>query len=722
MPARYLALVGNPNTGKSTLFNALTGLNQRIGNFPGVTIDRRVGTMQRAGQAPLTVLDLPGVYGLYPRSEDERITCRVLQDTRDPDHPDTVLVVADAANLRPGLLLCSQVCDLGLRVVFVIHRADLVEQSTGSDHTLTSSADPAKNPDIARSDAKLSRQLGVPVVRVSSREGWGLSELKRLLARAIPPPSRGFFTIPEGLHRVVAATRELLGSRTDYAAYQQLLIADSRDDATGRVAALRAEAGIARPAELIENEVIVRYDRLADLLERHESQAIDRSAARSAAVDRVLMHPVFGYVILLGILLMVFQSIFSWAAYPMEWIDGGMASLGAWLARVIPDGFIQSLLVGGIFAGIQGVVIFVPQIALLFFFIALLEETGYMSRVVFLMDRLVRPFGISGKSVVPLFGGFACAVPSIMAVRSIPHKSERLLAILMIPLMSCSARIPVYTVLIALFVAPASVWGVFDVRGLVMAGFYGLGIVVALLLALATKGFVRSSGEPLFVTELPNFRQPRWSNIGREIVQKVRAFVFDAGKVIVLISVVLWVLASYGPPAQMDAVVEQHAAQRVALGPKPSPDSLSAIGRSEAAAKLQTSWAGQIGRTIEPALAPMGYDWKIGISILCSFAAREVFVATMNTLYAIGEDDTAEGYGRLTDRLRAETNPTTGKPVYTAATALSLLVFYALALQCMSTLAVIKRETGSWRWVALVLIVHTGLAYVLATATYQLFA
>ena len=716
MPARYLALVGNPNTGKSTLFNALTGLKQRIGNFPGVTVDRKVGTLERPGQAPLTVIDLPGVYGLYPSSEDERITCRVLQDTRDPDHPDTVLIVADASNLRPGLLLCSQVCDLGLRVVFVIHRSDLVQA-----HATT---DPGLDPATQAADAALARQLGVPVVRVSSREGWGLDRLRALLSRPIPPPARGFFTIPEGLNATVAAVRQRLGSRTDYAAYQQLLAIDPRDDAPApdgsTIAQLRAQAGIAQPRQLIENEVIVRYDRIADLLARAEAHAVDRSIRLSSALDRVLLHPVLGYVILVLILLTVFQSIFSWAAIPMEWIDGGMASAGAWLARQIPEGFVQQLIVSGIVAGIQGVVIFVPQIALLFFFIALLDESGYMSRVVFLMDRLVRPFGISGKSVVPLFGGFACAVPSIMALRTIPRLSERLLTMVMIPLMSCSARIPVYTVLIALFVPATAVWGPFDLRGLAMAGFYGLGIAVALVAALVMRRFLPTTEGAVFVAELPNYRRPRWANVLPEIGHKVRAFVVDAGRVIVLISVVLWALASYGPPGAHQQVAESFAAQRVALGPQAAPASLAALDRAEAAARLEASWAGRVGRAIEPAIAPMGYDWKIGIAILASFAAREVFVATMNTLYAIAADDSEQGYGRLTDRLQAERNPRTGQPIYSAATALSLLVFYALALQCVSTLAVIRREAGGWRWALGILALHTGLAYLLATATYQL--
>ncbi len=711
MPARYLALVGNPNTGKSTLFNALTGLKQRIGNFPGVTVDRKVGTLERPGQAPLTIIDLPGVYGLYAHSDDERITSRILIDTRDPDHPDTVLVVADATNLRPGLLLCSQVCDLGLRVVLIIHRSDLA-QDVGSD--------PALDPATQAADAALARQLGVPVVRVSSREGWGLDRLRRLLTMPVPPPARGFFTIPEGLSSVVAEVRRRLGSRTDYAAYQQLLAIDPRDDADGAITRLRHEAGITQPQQLIENEVIVRYDRLNDLMGQGPAEAADRSMRLSSRLDRVLLHPVFGYVILLAILLTVFQGIFSWAAVPMEWIDGGMASAGAWLARQIPEGFVQQLVVNGIFAGIQGVVVFVPQIALLFFFIALLEESGYMSRAVFLMDRLVRPFGISGKAVVPLFGGFACAVPSIMALRTMPHRSERLLTMVMIPLMSCSARIPVYSVLIALFVPSDRVWGPFDLRGLAMAGFYGLGIVVALVSALVMRRFVRANEHQLFVTELPNYRRPRWTNVAQEIGHKVRAFVVDAGKVIVLISMVLWVLASYGPPGRHAEVEQEYAAQRVALGPEPAADALVTIDRAEAAAKLQQSWAGHLGRAIEPVIAPMGYDWKIGIAIVASFAAREVFVATMNTLYAIAEDSPDQGYGRLTDRLQAERNPVTGQPIYSAATALSLLVFYALALQCMSTLAVIRREAGGWGWALGILALHTGLAYLLATATYQL--
>lgn len=695
-PPRRLALIGNPNTGKSSLFNVLTGLSQKVGNFPGVTVERRVGQFKVGGQA-LQVIDLPGTYGMYPKSEDERIALSVLQNPNDPDHPDTVLVVADANNLKPSLLLCTQTIDLGFRTVLVLNMADQLARRGATVNTQA-----------------LQQMLGIPVVLVSALHQTGIEALKNMLGSAFPRPAQNLFRIPHGLQALVERVRIAYHLKTDYAAYKMLL---ERDDEAFR--SLRIEAGVRQPQELIANELLVRYDRISDLLAEAFTPARQQAVRLSNRLDAILLHPLWGYIILVAVLLLVFQAVFTWASLPMDWIDGGMAALGQGVSALLPEGWFRDLVVGGIIAGIQGIVVFVPQIALLFLFIELLEESGYMSRVVFLMDRLMRPLGLSGKSVVPLLGGFACAVPSIMGARTISNAKERLITIMITPLMSCSARIPVYTVLIAIFIPPMQLWGVLDFRAVVMAGFYGLGIVAALVVALLFKGALRYQNEGLFLTELPNYRMPRWRNVGMDIYNKVGSFVFQAGKVILVLAVLLWFLSSFGPTGVMEAVDAKYATQKQSVE---SPEARQVLEVRQAAEKLQASWAGQLGHAFEPVIKPLGYDWKIGIALISSFAAREVFVGSMNTLYALGDagNDSA-GYGRLTARLQNE-HDAAGNKVYTPAVALSLLVFYALAMQCMSTLAVVRRETGGWKWALVMLLYQSVLAYLGAWATYQIFS
>jgi ferrous iron transport protein B len=692
--------LGNPNTGKTSLFNALTGLSQKVGNFPGVTVERHVGRI-KLGTHTAQIIDLPGTYGLYPKSEDERIASQALQNPTDPDYPDTVLVVADANNLKPSLLLCTQSIDLGFRTVLVLNMADQLERRGA-----------------AVNEIALSQLLGIPVVLISALQQTGIEALKKILSAPFPRPAQNLFRIPFGLQAFVDRIRIAYNLNTDYAAYKMLL--ERNDEAFVK---LRAEAGITQPQELIANELLVRYDRVSDLLAEAFQPARQQAVRLSTRLDAVLLHPLWGYVILVVILLLIFQAIFTWASLPMDLLDGGMAALGRGVAALLPDGWFKELLVGGIIAGIQGIVVFIPQIALLFLFIALLEESGYMSRVVFLMDRLMRPLGLSGKSVVPLLGGFACAVPSIMGARTIPNAKERLITIMITPLMSCSARIPVYTVLIAIFIPPMQLWGLLDFRAVVMAGFYFLGIVAAVVVSLLFKQALKYRNEGLFLTELPNYRMPRWRNVGIDIYNKAGAFVFQAGKVILLIGVLLWFLASFGPSERMAEVERKYEALKsdTTLAPQIRQD----IDARHAAEKLQTSWAGQLGRAFEPVIRPLGYDWKIGIALISSFAAREVFVGTMNTLYALGdagtETATDAGYGRLSSRLRSEKRAD-GTAVYTPAVALSLLVFYALAMQCMSTLAVVRRETGGWKWALVMLLYQSALAYLAALATYQIFA
>jgi ferrous iron transport protein B len=476
------------------------------------------------------------------------------------------------------------------------------------------------------------------------------------------------------------------------------------------------------PDGLVNNEMAVRYDRINDIVVAVEADPIHPINRLSDKLDRAFLHPVLGYVIFVALLFLIFQSIFAWATYPMDWIDTGFSATGEAFRAALPEGWLTDLTIDGIWAGLGGIVIFVPQIAMLFFFISLLEDSGYMSRVVFLMDRIVRPFGFSGKSVIPLIGGMACAVPSIMMARNIPSRTERLITIMVTPLMSCSARIPVYVLLISMFVPEDYFLGFISLQGLVMTGMYFLGFFMALAVAWVIKTVARYKTGGIFVTELPIYRVPRWRNTFLTMYHKSRTFVWEAGKIILLISIVLWGLKTYGPPEKMAAVSAKYDALIAGTS-----DSTAKAGLENqlAAEKLHTSYVGIVGRTIEPVIKPLGFDWKIGISLVTSFAAREVFVGTMATLYSAGEaaaEDEGGKFSGLRSRMEAEVNPETGKPVYTAAVAFSLLIFYAFAMQCMSTLAVVRKETASWKMTFVMLAYMTGLAYAAAFLVYQIFS
>ena len=471
---------------------------------------------------------------------------------------------------------------------------------------------------------------------------------------------------------------------------------------------------------MVGSELAVRYDQIQELLDRVMKAPATKVEKVSAQLDRVLLHPVGGYLIFAGRLLLIFQAIFAWAAWPMDLIDGAFGASSEWFTQVLPDHFLTRLFVEGIWAGLGGIVIFVPQIALLFFFISLLEDSGYMSRVVFLMDRLVRPFGFSGKSVIPLIGGMACAVPSIMMARTIPNRTERLITILVTPLMSCSARIPVYVLLISMFVPEEYYWGIFNLQGLVMGVMYLLGFLMALVVAWVIKVVSRYKSTGIFVTEIPLYRIPRWKNTAWTMYHKARTFVVEAGKVIMVLSVVLWLLMSYGPPGKFAEIDTRYDAAIALAGAET--EAGKELETQKASERLRASYVGMLGHGIEPVIRPLGFDWKIGIALISSFAAREVFVGTMATIYSAGPDAAEDEEGRfkgLRARMAAERNPVTGEPVYTAAVAMALLVFYAFAMQCMSTVAVVQRETKSWKVAGGMVVYMTGLAYVGALVTYQ---
>lgn len=699
-----IALIGNPNAGKSSLFNQLTGLRQKTGNFPGVTVDKKSGTWPIDTQTTATVVDLPGVYSIYPKSLDEQLVTDILANPVHPDYPDVAVVVVDASNLHRNLLLFTQVADLGVPTVLALNMLD-VAKSQGKEVN----------------SVRLAMRLGVPVVRINARTGEGIDQIKKAVLGQLENPTlpgKLFFDPADEVADLIADTRTQYALQNNYLALQYIIQHDGFSF-LNRVQQLALDAIIDRyefnETAFQANETITRYKRIATIVA--ESVTDHRPIGEptwSQKLDRVLLHPVWGYAIFAFILLLIFQAIFAWAQPFMDAIDSGVAWLSGQLKESLPAGPLTDLLTDGILAGIGGILVFIPQIAFLFLLVALLEESGYMSRVMVIMDRIMRKFGLNGRSVVPLISGVACAVPAIMATRSIGTRRDRLITILVTPLMSCSARLPIYTILIALVVPNQRVLGVFNLQGLALMFLYLMGLISALLAAYVLKLVLRTKERGFFIMELPTFKLPRWNHVGLSVWESVRAFVWEAGRVILAISIVLWVLASYGPGNAMQEA-ETRVKQELANAPA---DELQNKLASE---RLEASYAGHFGHLIEPAIRPLGYDWKIGIALLSSFAAREVFVGTMATIYSIGDGGDEAGV-TVRERLRQERNPLTGGPMYTPALAWSLLVFYVFAMMCMSTLAATQRETKSWTWPAVQLAYMMILAYVAAFVTYQCMA
>ena len=696
-----VALAGKPNSGKSSLFNQLTGLNQKTGNFPGVTVDKKTGTARLDENTLAEIIDLPGIYSLYPRSLDEKIVAEIFSDRRNNYFPNKVVLVADTTNLQSSLLLLTQLIDLRLPTVLVLNMVDLAAKSGQSIDVI-----------------KLSQNLDLPVVLVNARTGQGLQELKKVIAADVPVSKQKIYSLDKEIILAVDATKLHFQLQSNYEAYQYLQQVEN-------LSFLQKEdkafiSSLARQYEFFPGkyqgaETIIRYQYIQDLLSKVVLKTAGTEWKRfSYRIDKVLTHKVWGYLIFFLILFLIFQSIFAWAQAPMDFIDSTFANLSNLLSDVFPEGPFFDLITQGIIPGIGGILIFVPQIAILFAFIAVLEETGHMSRVVFLLDKIMRKFGMSGKSVVPLISGWACAIPAIMATRTIENWKDRLITIFVTPLMSCSARLPVYAILVALIIPEDKLFGFFNFQGIALMGLYLLGFLAAITSAMVMKWIVKANERSYLIMELPTYRMPKWSNVGLTIVSKTRTFVFEAGKIILAVSIVLWVLASYGPAEQMnnaESVIDQQI----------NNNEVAADQRESLlmAYRLEHSYAGIIGKSIEPIIAPLGYDWKIGIALITSFAAREVFVGTMATIYSVGntEDQTT-----IKSRLRAEINPDTGGPRFTTATGLSLLVFYTFAMQCMSTLAIVKRETNGWKWPMLQLVYMTALAYLSALIVYQFFS
>ncbi|PQA59023.1 ferrous iron transport protein B [Siphonobacter curvatus] len=694
-----IALVGNPNCGKTTLFNALTGLRQKTGNFPGVTVDRKAGLTRLDKNTDATVVDLPGTYSLYPKSLDEQVVLDVLANPSSNDYPDVVVVVADASNLKRNLLLFSQVADLGFHTILALNMVDVAEA-----HGLT------LDPEL------LSSRLGVPVVLINAKSAEGLDNLKftikgELLEHAErPKPTMQFESVSKDFLEEV---KEKFGVNNSYLA---MLMAGQAEKLRFLTTENRSQLQAINQRHSFQHtdfqakETVDRYallGKIADAAVRKKDGELKETF--TTRLDKILLHPVWGYAVFFGILFLIFQSIFSLAEYPMDWIDTGMASLNEWVKSVLPDSMLTSLLTDGLLAGIGGVVVFIPQIAFLFVFISLLEESGYMARVMVLMDKLMRSVGLNGRSVVPLISSVACAVPAIMGTRTIQSWKDRLITIMVTPLMSCSARLPIFTIMIGLVVPDRTILGVFNLQGFALMALYLLGFVSALLSAWVMKKILKVKERSFFIMEMPVFQLPRLDHVALSVYNAVKAFVLEAGKVIVAISIVLWVLASYGPGDSFEKAEEKVRTENPTL---PEQELNNAVS----AAQLEASYAGRFGHWIEPVIRPLGYDWKIGIALLTSFAAREVFVGTMSTIYSLGGDDDTN---TVKDKMRTEINPETGEPRFTPAVAFSLLIFYVFAMMCISTLATTYRETKSWFYPAVQFAYMTGIAYVAAWLTYQ---
>jgi ferrous iron transport protein B len=649
-----IALFGNPNTGKSSVFNMLTGLRQQVGNFPGVTVEKKTGSFTVA-EKEYTLTDFPGTYSIYPRTKDEEVVYRVLTDPTTKEFPELALVVLNASQLKRNLLLCSQLYDLKIPIVIVVNMSDIAQRKG-----------------ISVDLQKLEELFpGSSVVSTNARIGLG----KDRLLEAI---STFDFKNQEANNR--------------------LIINDFK----------------AAPIDNLSKQVSETKERTSwidSVLPAIQKNEENKSSSQSK-LDQILVHWFWGYLIFIAILLVVFQFIYAFASYPMDAIDLLFITLSNYLQETLPAGIFSNLLSQGIVPGIGGVVIFIPQIALLFFFISVLEETGYLSRVVFIMDRIMRPLGLNGKSVVPLMSSVACAIPGVMAARTISDWRERIITILVAPLMSCSARIPVYTLLIALVIPDEPVLGFLNLRGIVLFSLYALGLISALVIAFILKKVIRTKEKGFLVLEMPDYKSPRWQNVWITVFEKVRIFVWDAGKVILAISVILWALASFGPGDSIDKA-EKDSIKQIAKKSWSEEEKNQFI----ASAKLEKSYMGIMGKTLEPLIKPLGYDWKIGVSLLTSFAAREVFVGSLATIYAV--HDTSDDNTLLINRLRME-KKVDGTPIYTLATGCSLLVFYVFAMQCMSTLAVVKRETNSWKWPLFQLAFMGVLAYSMSLLTFML--
>ncbi len=717
-----IALIGNPNSGKSTVFNQLTGLRQRTGNFPGVTVEVKEGTLRFPNGHEATLYDFPGTYSLYPTSSDEKVVAAVLTNTADSNFPDVMVYVADVTKLEKHLLLFTQLLDLNIPLLLALNLSDSAAELG-----------------IKVNASKLSESFGVPVISISGRTGHNamrlVMELEKMVntqqskAKSQQPTvnSPSFYRLTDLEKQVSEAIRQNLGIQNPYRAlllahhapWLQFLNPNEKETVSAIVSTKNFQSLRAQVDETLE-----RYDRFIPI---SQAAIVSPPAFPNTPTDRldaVLTHRVGGPLIFFTVMMLIFQAIFDWSVYPMDWIENGFALVSDFLTAQMPAAWYTELLTDGILAGLGGILVFVPQIAILFLLISILEEVGYMSRVVFMFDKTMQRFGMNGRSMVSLISGTACAVPAIMSSRTIGNWQERLITVMVTPFISCSARIPVYLVLIGLAVPAIKLGGFLSLQSLVFGAMYVLGVLAAFVSGWAMKRWLRRREHSFLAIELPVYRMPQWKNVLLNVWEKVKAFIVGAGKVILVVSIALWGLSRFGPGDSIEQA--ESAAQTEAL--QTNLDSIDAQGFVQQR-RLEASWAGQAGKLMEPAIRPLGYDWKIGIALLTSFAAREVFTGTLAVLYNMGSaeadiNDRSENAAKATlrERMKNEKFMDTGKPVYTLATALSLLVFYALSMQCFSTLAVVRRETGSWKWAALQFGFMSVAAYLGAWAVYVLFS
>ncbi|NNE76013.1 MAG: ferrous iron transport protein B [Pricia sp.] len=737
-----VALIGNPNTGKTSVFNQLTGLKQKVGNYPGITVEKKEGICKLDRGVKAHILDLPGTYSLNTTSLDESVAVELLLNKNDKDHPDVAILISDVENLKRNLLLFTQIKDLKIPVILVINMADRMSRKG-----------------ITLDIPLLEEKLDTKIALVSTRKGTGIDRLKELIAdyKSLSTAQNVDTTViaPDYFDRLKQTFPKqdlyklwlVITQDVNFMPIEKKLIKDSSSFATKSKSELK---------RLQQKETILRYQFINGILK--ETYKVDLAAAKGfrATLDKILTHRVFGYLIFFIILLTIFQAIYDWSSYPMDFIDELFASASEWVKSTLPGGVFTDLIAEGILAGIGGIVIFIPQIAFLFLFISLLEESGYMSRVVFLMDRVMRPFGLSGKSVVPLISGTACAIPAVMATRTIESWKERLITILVTPFTTCSARLPIYLIIIALVIPEGRIFGL-GYQALTLMLLYLIGFAAAILSAMVLNKILKIKSRTFFVIEMPNYKLPLFKNVAYTVWEKTKSFVLGAGKIILAISIVLWFLGSNGYSEEFknaDDIVKQRiekegfsaynqsaieqelsdytktlkdsiATNNYSIDASAMADSVQlkrsritqkALNQEISSYRLENSYIGKLGKGIEPIVKPLGYDWKIGIAVLTSFAAREVFVGTLATIYSVGSDEEET----IQNRMAAEVNPRTKEPLFNFASGISLLLFYAFAMQCMSTLAIVKRETNTWKWPTMQLVFMSAFAYIVALIAYQL--
>ncbi|AMA50450.1 MULTISPECIES: ferrous iron transport protein B [Flavobacterium] len=687
-----IALIGNPNVGKTSVFNQLTGLNQQVGNYPGITVEKKVGICKLASNLKATILDLPGTYSLNASSLDENVVIELLLNKNDKDYPDVAIVVTDVENLKRNLLLFTQIKDLEIPTILVINMADRMSYKG-----------------ISLDIPYLEKTLKTKIALVSSRKGEGIEDLKDLIINYKNLPIEPCLNASE---IDLEYFNDLQKAFPNQLLYKLWLVITQDINFVNLDRIELPDPSFTKSKDQLKHlqhkETIKRYQFINQTLKIGQKIDLNQAKDLRSRLDRILMHQVWGYFIFFFILMLIFQSIFDWASIPMDFIDHTFASLASWVAFIMPSGVLTDLITQGIIPGVGGIIIFIPQIAFLFMFISILEESGYMSRVVFIMDKLMRRFGLSGKSVVPLISGTACAIPAIMATRNIENWKERLISILVTPFTTCSARLPVYAIIISIIVPNERILYVFNMQGFALMTMYLIGFLMALVSAWVLHKSLHIPSNSYFVIEMPNYKLPMFKNVAINVIEKTKSFVLGAGKIILALSIILWFLASYGPGENF-----KNAEKIITEQTK----SMEDLENQIASYKLENSYIGKIGKGIEPIIKPLGYDWKIGIAIISSFAAREVFVGTLATIYSIGDSEDQEA--TVKNRLAEEINPNTGEKLFNTATGVSLLLFYAFAMQCISTLAITKKETNGWKWPAIQLFFMSGFAYLVAFIAYQ---